>query len=95
MRLRLTVRALRDLESIEAYIEKENPAVAHSVMSQIAQAFDWLCLFPNLGRRSDRPGTRQMAIPGLPLVIVYRLAGETIDVLTVFHSAQHPDKKAA
>ena len=39
------------------------------------------------------PGTHEFPVPGLPLLVVYRLVGDTIEVLTIFHTAQSPDKK--
>lgn len=94
MRLRLTERALRDLQGIEAVIEERNPAVLGNVMARITLAINRLALFPNLGRPlKKRPNTRQIAIAGLPFVIVYRFSDETVDVLTVFHTSQNPDNK--
>jgi len=29
-----------------------------------------------------------MVVPGLPYIVVYRLAGDTVEVLGVFHGAQ-------
>ena len=93
MKLRLTTRAARDLASLAEYIEKESPAAARRVVQRIERTLSIVEASPFIGRSSARPDTREFPVPGLPLLIVYRVAGDTLEVLTVFHTAQDPDKK--
>ena len=49
-----------------------------------------LCEFPYMGHEGALPGTREMTVPGVPYIIVYRLApaDETLTILGIYHSAQ-------
>ena len=93
MKLRLTTRAYSDLTNIADYIEQESPAAASRVIQRIERTLALIRTSPMIGRRSARPGTHEFPVTGLPLLVVYRLAGDTIEVLTIFHTAQNPDKK--
>ena len=93
MKLRLTTRAYGDLTNIANYIEKESPAAARRVIQRIEQTLTLIQTAPMIGRKSARPDTHEFPVTGLPLLVVYRLTGDTVEVLTIFHTAQNPDKK--
>lgn len=42
----------------------------------------------DIGRPSIEPGVRELSVRNAPYVIVYRLNGDTIDVLAIYHTAQ-------
>ena len=47
--------------------------------------------FPNMGRKGQLPGTREMVVPGLPYIIVYRIESgdeEALAILGIYHGAQ-------
>jgi toxin ParE1/3/4 len=52
---------------------------------------DLLAAFPNMGHKGQLPGTREMVVPGLPYIIVYRIEnreeGELV-ILGIYHGAQ-------
>ncbi len=86
MNVNFTPQALSDLQTIKSYIVEFNPSAAERVISRIRQTITMFETFPLLGREGRIDGTREFAIPGLPYMIVYRIASETdLDVLTVFH----------
>ena len=95
MRLRLTSRAHRDLVSITSYLaeDQRNPRAARIVLERIERALARIQAMPRIGRESARPDTRELSVPGLPFIVVYRLRHDTIEVLTVFHTSQDPNKK--
>ena len=95
MKLRLTARAYRDLVSITSYIaeEQQNPQAARVVLDRIERTFTRIQTMPYIGRTSVRPDTREFTIAKLPFSVVYRIRTDTVEVLTVFHTSQHPDKK--
>jgi toxin ParE1/3/4 len=41
-----------------------------------------------MGRPGRVPGTRELVIPGTRFIVPYRLQGNTIQVLRVFHGAR-------
>lgn len=70
-------------------IRAENPAAAHRIATRIYQAVELLKVFPMRGRAGRVTGTRKLVIPGLPYIVVYRIARETIHVVRIRHGAQY------
>ena len=54
----------------------------------IYERIDSLTAFPLLGRPGRAADTRELVIPGLPYLAVYRLKGDVIAVSRVLHGAQ-------
>ena len=54
----------------------------------IYERIDSLTAFPLLGRPGRAGDTRELVIPGLPYLAVYRLKGDVIEVSRVLHGAQ-------
>ncbi len=51
-------------------------------------AVEHLAELPNLGRPGRAWGTRELVVPGTPYVIPYRLRGDRLEVIAVFHGRQ-------
>ena len=81
-------RAQRDREDIHAYIARRDPARASHVLATIATAVNRLADLPALGRPGLKPGTRELVIPRLPYIAVYRVRGERVQILRVLHTAR-------
>jgi toxin ParE1/3/4 len=85
-------RALRSLAAIHERISAESEAAtAHRVIDRILQRGDQLAAFPLSGRiveRYKRPGIRELIES--PYRIMYRVSGQQIQVIDIFHSAQLP-----
>ncbi|WP_374725188.1 type II toxin-antitoxin system RelE/ParE family toxin [Caulobacter rhizosphaerae] len=48
--------------------------------------------FPNIGRPGRRGGARELVVPGGPFIVAYKVRGEEIEVLRVFHGSRRwPD----
>lgn len=61
-------------------------------VSKILQASKGLRDFPNLGRPWRRGGTRELVVPGGPFIVAYKVRGEVIEILRVFHGSRRwPD----
>lgn len=88
MKLRFTSHATRQLDHIAEYINEENPAAALRVGDRVRETARSLTRFPNLGRPGSETGTREIMVPGLPYIVVYRLAGDTVEILGIYHTAQ-------
>jgi toxin ParE1/3/4 len=81
--------AIADLVALRAHIEQDNPAAAQSVALHILHNVETLLLnSPEMGRPGRVPGTRELVIPRTPFIVPYRLAGNTIQILRVFHGAR-------
>jgi len=92
MRLRLTLRAYGDLETIDTYFANESPAAGRDVFAAIEKAFEQLMHMPRLGRPTNTRSVRCLTLLAYPYKIFYRLNDDVIEILAVFHARQDPDK---
>jgi toxin ParE1/3/4 len=81
-------RAVQHLTHLRSYIARENPKAATRIASTIVAAVERLAELPNLGRPGRVAGTRELVVSGTPYVIPYRLRGDQLEVIAVFHSRQ-------
>ncbi len=88
MKIRLRLEACADLAHIHAHIAQDNPAAASAVIGRIEKAVERLSLFPSSGRRGVVAGTRELVVPSLPYVVVYRQDEAFVDIISVVHGAQ-------
>lgn len=92
MRLRVTSPAAKELAAAVDYILERNPQAAYSFGDTISRAFNDLLLFPRAGQRTETAGVRAKTVSGFPYRIFYELDGDTVVVLSIFHTAQDPGK---
>ena len=85
--------AIADLIALRDYITQDDPAAARLVALHIIRNVETLLPnSPEMGRPGRVPGTRELAIPRTPYIVPYRLVGNTIQILRVFHGARRwPD----
>lgn len=88
MIVRFSASARADIQAIYDFIAQENPKIAARVIGTIEQSTMRLGDFPLSGRSGVVETTRELVIPRLPYIAVYRLNFETIEVIAVFHAAQ-------
>jgi len=84
-----THQALDDLEAICLFIARDAPGVAAVFAQKVFETTDRLEMFPQLGRvmlEIGKPAIREIILGNYR--IIYRIENETIDILTVHHSAQ-------
>jgi plasmid stabilization system protein ParE len=60
MKLWLTLRAARDLADIGDYLRERSPGAALRVRDAILQSLQSLSLFPELGRKQEEEGVRNI-----------------------------------
>ncbi len=86
-------QAVDDLEAIREFIARDSQHYADLVVERLVTAVDILEQFPQSGRivpEHARADLRELVRP--PYRIVYRFAGDRVDILTVFRaSRQIPD----
>lgn len=91
MTVRWTRTALRDLESLHAYISQDKPAAADNAVDRILMAIEALSQHPEMGRVGRVAATREFILP--PLVIAYRQRRGAVEILGIIHGARRwPDK---
>jgi addiction module RelE/StbE family toxin len=82
-------RAVADLEAIREHIASDSEQYAGLVVGRLVAAPGRLLQFPESGRmvpEFGRPNLRELVVP--PYRLVYRLQGDVVEVVTVFHSAR-------
>jgi toxin ParE1/3/4 len=89
MRLRWTPAAANDLESIRDYLVLHLPSFTQSTIIEIYQAILALRSTPFRGRAGREEGTRELVLPRLPYVVVYRVKENDVEILHIYHGAQH------
>jgi toxin ParE1/3/4 len=93
VRVRWLKRALRNLDAEAEYIARDDPDAAARTVQRIASAVEQLTNHPASGRIGRVPGTRELIVTGTPYIVPYRVRGDAVEVLRVFHSARKwPDK---
>ena len=81
-------RAIGHLAALRDYIARENPAAAARTATTLLAAVDRLAELPNLGSAGRVSGTRELVVPGTRYVIPYRVRGERLEIIAVFHGRQ-------
>ena len=79
--------ALDDLDHIAEFIARDNPDRAQSFVHEIFNQVEALGRFPFMGSSSEDIDARELVVHRNYLV-VYRLVGETVEILQVWHAAQ-------
>lgn len=81
-------RSVSDLYRVAEYIRQDNPAAAEWVGAAIATAAQNLARYPEMGRRGEVPGTRELVVTGTPYFIAYRISENAVQILRVLHGKQ-------
>jgi addiction module RelE/StbE family toxin len=95
MKIIWSATAIDDLTRLRSYIAQSNPTAAADMAARILGAVEHLVRFPAIGRAGRAPNTRELIVPGTPFIIVYTIAGATLDIAAVLHAARRwpEDKK--
>jgi len=93
VRVRWLRRALKNLDEEVEYIARDDPQAVAKIVERIATSVDQLATQPGLGRPGRVPGTRELVVGGTPYLVPYRVRGEVVEILRVFHEARKwPEK---
>ena len=87
--VRWTLQAAEDIESIAEFIAEDSSHYARLFVIDVLEAVDRLADFPKLGRmvpEVNNPDIREIILGDYR--IVYRLKGESPEILTVYHGAR-------
>lgn len=90
MKLRYTLPALADLNSILHYIAAHSPQGARRVQTRLQTIIDLLLIHPHVGIRTDDPTIRRLTTPPYPYLIFYEAAETEIIIHAVRHAARDP-----
>jgi toxin ParE1/3/4 len=85
--------AIQHLAHLRSFIARDNPKSANRIAGALLNAVERLAELPNLGRPGRLAGTRELVVPGTPYVIPYRLRGDSLEVIALFHGRQKWPKR--
>ncbi len=85
--------ALRNLDEEAAYIAADDPQPAQLVVERVLNAVETLAAHPALGRPGRVPGTRELVVTHTRYLVPYRVRGQVVEVLRVFHTSRRPPQR--
>jgi len=88
MQIRWTTAAASDLESIADYLFEKTPQNAPRLIREICDAVFALGIHPNRGRPGKKSGTRELVLPALPYIVVYKAGSDVLHIARILHGAQ-------
>jgi addiction module RelE/StbE family toxin len=83
-----TQRALRRLDRHTTYVALRSPTSVDAMTQRIFDAVDALAENPPMGREGRYLGTRELVIEKGHYVVVYRVRGQTVQIVTVHDTRQ-------
>lgn len=93
MKVRFTPSARTQFLSAVAYIRRENPTAAETFFRKADKALSRLQKFPRSGRvLSEFPDLPFREVIVAPYRFFYRIKGDTVWIVAVWHGAQLPPK---
>ena len=93
MQVKWLAVALRNLDHEEEFIAADDQQAARQVVSRVLDAVAVLALQPGIGRPGRVPGTRELVVGKTRYLVPYRVRGEVVEVLRVFHTSRRPPKR--
>jgi toxin ParE1/3/4 len=85
-------RAVQHLIHLRKYISEESPSAAASVAQRILDCVARLAEHPAIGRPGRIAGARELVVPQTLYIIPYRVRGDSLAIVAVFHQRQRwPD----
>lgn len=93
MRVRWLRKALRNLDEEASHIAEEDESSARLVVERILNATELLAHQPGIGRPGRVPGTRELVVAKTRYIVPYRVRGDTVEILRVFHTSRRPPRR--
>ena len=88
MRIRWTQKALRNLEDEIEFIGQDDPQAAKLVARRVIETLAVLVGQPGIGRPGRVHGTRELVVLKTRYLVPYRVRGEVVEILRVFHTSR-------
>lgn len=74
--------------ALRKYIAQDSEQNEVLVVERILKAIDILGTQVEMGRAGRISGTRELVMPNTPYVVPYRVRGERLELVAVFHGRQ-------
>ena len=91
MRLVVDVAAWDDLSHIGAWIAKDNPKAARTILDKILRTIEHLHAFPRLSRPGRARNTLERVVAGTPYIVAFEIWEERLMLVitAVAHGARN------
>jgi len=93
MNIKWLKTALKNLDQEAEYIAEDNPVAAAKMVEKIIHTVGLLSSNPSIGRTGRIHGTRELIIEHISYIIPYRIRGNSVEILRVFHTSRKPPTK--
>lgn len=93
MRIRWLKTASKNFDMAMDYIAQDDPEMAVTIYKHIRARVGDLLKRPAQGRPGRVFGTRELVIAKYPYIVPYRVKGNEIQILRVFHTSRKPPGK--
>ena len=90
MQIEWLEKALKNLEDEANYIALENPKAADDFSVAMFASVDKLTHLPSMDREGRVKQTREWAVPNWSYLTPYRVRGDRLQILGIFHTRQRP-----
>jgi plasmid stabilization system protein ParE len=92
MKVEFSTRAVNDLRKISAHSRQEfGASVVAALELRFRNAIEQISADPESGPRVEqRPGMRVLPLVRYPFKVFYRIAGDTVRILHIRHTARRP-----
>ena len=88
MRVNWLRAARANLIAVSEFISQDNPDAAARTVAAIVRAVEALEHVPALGRPGRISGTRELVVLGTPYIVPYRVRGDVVQLIRVFHASR-------
>ena len=88
MRVRWPPTALRNFDEEASFIATDDSVAARLVVERVLEAVAQLAEQPGLGRPGRVHGTRELVVSKTRYIVPYRVRGDTVEILRVFHTSR-------
>lgn len=88
MRIRWLIPAIENLDKAATWIENDNRQAAEDFVAAVQKTVLLIEQVPSAGKVGRVQGTREMTVLGYPYLIPYRVVGDELQILRVFHVRQ-------
>ncbi len=83
MRVIIEESAVADIDGLAAWVAKESPQGARSMVEKILQTIERLGLFPEMGHKGRDAGTYERSVSDTPYIVVYEVRKKPSAVLVI------------
>ena len=93
MRVRWSRKALRNLDEEATTIATDDVGAARLIVQRVLDAVARLAEQPGLGRPGRVSGSRELVVHKTRTIVPYRVRGETVEILRVFHTSRRQPQR--